>query len=180
MKTSLRAPALLAVLAALALPAPARADLWVAISGGVTFPTGTTAFGNLEVQPAATLAVGYDLEHVGASLSAGFVSSRAGALLQENCVPILVRVRGRLPLGIAVPFVYGAAGVAPSRAIVNLVQYDTTAFAGQAGGGLDLVFGDMFTLGVEGGWQWLAPSYPFGTVKMDGATLFATVALRFP
>ncbi len=174
-----RGPALAALLVLLALPSPARAELYAAVSGGVTFPTGTTAYGKLEAQPAAAIAVGYDLENVGGAVWAGFVSARGGAFLQVNAVPLLARVRARLPLGIVVPFAYGAVGLAPSRAILNMIQYDAVAFAAQAGGGLDFVFGDMFTLGVEGGWQWLSPAFAFGTTKMDGGTLFATLALRF-
>jgi hypothetical protein len=60
------------------------------------------------------------------------------------------------------------------------VRFDTVAFAAQAGAGVDLVFGDMFTIGAEGGYLWLAPSYPFGTVDMNGTLLLATFALRFP
>ncbi len=174
-----RGSALVALALLLALPAVARAEAYAAISGGVALPTGDTAYGKLETAPAASLAVGYDFPYAGASVWAGFVSTRAGALLQINAVPILARFRGRLPLGIAVPFVYGAVGFAPSRAILNLIQYNTTAFAAQAGGGLDLVFGDMFTLGVEAGWQWLSPTYGFATVKLDGATVLGTLALRF-
>lgn len=174
-----RGPALVALALLLALPEAARAEAYVAISGGVALPTGDTAYGKLETAPAASLAVGYDLPYAGASVWAGFVSTRAGALLQVNAVPILARFRGRLPLGIAVPFAYGAVGFAPSRAILNLVQSSTVAFAAQAGAGLDLVFGDMFTLGLEGGWQWLAPAFGFATVKMDGATVLGTLALRF-
>ena len=143
-------------------------------------PSGTSPFGAFQVRPTASLSVGWDSDYFGASIWAGFVSTQAGAVLQENCFPVMFRARGRLPLGLAVPFVFGGVGFAPSRAALNLVAYNTVAFTAQAGAGVDLVFADMFTIGAEGGYLWLAPSYWFGTVDMDGTLLLATFALRFP
>lgn len=176
----IRLAALLGLLLVLAAPATGRADVYAAVSAGVTFPSGTTAYGSLRAQPTGALAVGYDAEYVGGSIWAGFMSSTAGAFLSQNCWPALVRIRGRLPLGVAVPFVYAAAGLAPSRALLNLIPYDTVAFAGQAGAGIDLLFADAFTLGAEGGYLWLRPSYDFGTVDMSGGYVLATLGLRFP
>ncbi len=175
-----RPAALLAALLALAVPAPGRADLYAALSGGVTFPSGTTAYGALRVEPAAALALGYDTDHLGGALWVAFMTSSAGSILTQNCWPVLVRVRGRLPLGVAVPFAFGAVGLAPSRALLNLVPYDTVAFAGQAGAGIDLFFGDLFTIGAEGGWQWLRPTYDFGALDMSGGFALGTLAVRFP
>jgi hypothetical protein len=45
---------------------------------------------------------------------------------------------------------------------------------------VDLVFGDMFTIGAEAEYLWLSPSYPFGTVDLNGTLVLATLALRFP
>ncbi len=180
LRPSVRLPALLGLLLALAAPSTGRADLYAAVSGGVTFPSGTTAYGSLRAEGTGALAVGYDAEYLGGSIWAAFMSSTAGALLSQNCWPVLVRIRGRLPLGVAFPFVFAAAGVAPSRALLNLVPYDTVAFAGQAGAGIDLLFGDAFTIGAEGGYQWLRPVYDFGTVDMSGAYVLATLGLRFP
>jgi hypothetical protein len=92
----------------------------------------------------------------------------------------MVRARGRLPLGLAVPFVFGGVGFAPSRAVLNMDAYQAVAFTAQVGAGVDLVFGDMFTIGAEAGYLWLSPTYWFGTVDMDGTLLLATFALRFP
>jgi hypothetical protein len=170
---------LLLALAA-ASPAPARAEFTTSISGGVYLPSGTSPYGTFQVRPTASLSVGWDSDHIGGAVWAGVVSTQAGMLLQENCFPVMARVRGRLPLGWAVPFVYGGAGFAPARALVNQVQYDTVAFTAQAGGGVDLVFGDMFTIGAEAAYLWLSPSYSFGTVDLNGTLVLATFAVRFP
>jgi hypothetical protein len=176
-----RTAGLLLLLSLLAAsPATARAEFTAAISGGAYLPSGTSPYGALQVRPSASLAVGWDSGHFGASIWAGFVTTQAGALLQQNCFPVTFRARGRLPLGLAVPFVFGGVGFAPSRAALNLAVYNTVAFTAQAGAGVDLVFGDMFTIGAEGGYIWLTPSYGFGTVDLDGTLLLATFALRFP
>jgi hypothetical protein len=148
-----------------ATPALARAELWAAISGGAYIPTGTSPFGSFQARPTASLAVGYDSEYVGGSVWAGIVTTQAGVLLQENCFPVVGRVRVRLPLGMAIPFVYGGVGFAPARAMLDLVQFNTVAFTAQAGAGLDL---------------WLSPSYSFGTVRLDGYLALATFGLRLP
>ena len=169
---------LLALLAA--SPSPARAEIFAAISGGAYLPSGTSSFGAFQARPSASLAVGWNSDYWGAGLWGALVNTQAGVLLQENCFPVMARATGRLPLGVVVPFVYGGVGFAPSRALVNLVPYTTVAFTAQAGGGVDLVFGDMFTVGAEAGYLWLAPSYWFGTVDMNGVLVLATFGLRFP
>ena len=161
-------------------PSLARAEPWAAISGGAYVPTGTSPFGSFQARPTASLAVGYDSEYVGGSVWAGIVTTQAGILLQESCFPVVGRVRVRLPLGMAVPFLYGGVGFAPSRARLDLVEFNTVAFTAQAGAGVDLVFWDLLTTGVEGGYLWLSPSYPFGTVRLDGILALATFGLRFP
>jgi hypothetical protein len=163
-----------------AAPALARADLWAAISGGAYVPTGTSPFGAFQARATASVAVGYDSEYVGGSIWAGIVTTQAGVLLQENCFPVVGRVRVRLPLGMVIPFVYGGVGFAPARAMLDLVQFNTVAFTAQTGAGLDLVFFDMFTIGAEGGYLWLSPSYSFGTVRLDGYLALATFGLRLP
>ncbi len=170
----------LLLLALLASPAATRAEITAAISGGAYLPSGTSSFGVLEAAPAASLSVGWDSAYFGASVWAGLVNTRAGNLLQENCFPVVFRARGRLPLGLAIPFVFGGVGFAPSRAVLNTGTHDTVAFTAQAGGGVDLAFGDMFTIGAEAGYLWLSPTYWFGTVDMDGTLLLATFGLRFP
>jgi hypothetical protein len=155
-----------------AAPAPALAEFTAAISGGVYLPSGTSPYGTFQVRPTASLSVGWDSDHFGAAVWAGLVSTQAGVLLQENCFPVMLRARGRLPLGLAVPFVFGGVGFAPARALLNLVQYDAVAFTAQAGG--------VFTLGAEAGYLWLSPSYPFGTVDLSGTLVLATLAVRFP
>jgi hypothetical protein len=170
---------LLLVVALTALAEPARAELYAAISGGAYLPSGTSSFGTYQVRPSAALAIGWDSEYVGGSIWAGLVSTQAGSLLQANSFPVMARVRGRLPFGLVVPFVFGGVGFAPSRAAVNLVYTNTVAFTAQAGAGVDLVFGDMFTIGAEAGYLWLAPSYDFGTVDLNGTLVLATFALRF-
>lgn len=162
-----------------ATPALARAEFWAAISGGAYIPTGTSPFGSFQARPTASLTVGYDSEYVGGSVWAGIVTTQAG-ILQENCFPVVGRVRLRLPLGMAIPFVYGGVGFAPARAMLDQVEFNTVAFTAQAGAGLDLVFFDMFTIGAEGGYLWLSPSYSFGTVRLDGYLALATFGLRFP
>ena len=174
----LAGPLLLVLLAA--APSPARAEFTAAISGGVYLPSGSSPYGAFQVRPSASLAVGWDSTYFGGAVWAGLVSTQAGVLLQENCFPVMIRARGRLPLGLAVPFVFGGVGFAPSRASLNIVTHETVAFTAQAGAGVDLVFGDMFTIGAEGGYLWLSPSYSFGTVDLDGTLLLATFALRFP
>jgi hypothetical protein len=169
----------LAVLLA-ASPSPARAEFWAAISGGAYFPTGTSAYGAYQVRPTASLAVGYDWDYVGAAVWAGLLNTQAGSLLEASSFPVVGRVRVRLPLGLAVPYAYGGVGFAPARAQLDLVRYDTVAFTAQTGAGVDLVFGDMFTIGAEGGYLWLSPTYPFGTVRLDGYLALATFGLRFP
>jgi hypothetical protein len=176
-----RAARLAPLLFLLALaPFPARAEFWAAIGGGAYVPTGTSPFGTFQTRATATVAAGYDWEYFTASAWAGIVTTQAGVLLQENCFPMMARARLRLPLGMVVPYLYGGVGFAPARANLDLVQYDAVAFTAQAGGGLDLIFGDMFTLGAEAGYLWLAPSYSFGTVKLDGVMAVATFGLRFP
>jgi hypothetical protein len=179
---NLRRPASCLVALALlaASPSPARAEVFAAISGGAYLPSGTSPYGALVSRPSASLAVGWNSEYWGAGIWGAFVSTQAGILLQENCFPVMARVTGRLPLGVVVPFVYGGVGFAPSRALLDLVQYDAVAFTAQAGGGVDLVFGDMFTVGAEAGYLWLAPSYWFGTVDLNGVLVLATFGLRFP
>jgi hypothetical protein len=174
------ASALVAVLLLAASPSPARAGFWAAISGGAWIATGTSIYGSLESRPTASLAVGYDWEYVGTSLWAGLLSTGAGVLLTENAFPVVARVRGRLPLGIVVPYAFGGVGVAPTRANVNLVASYATAFTAQAGAGVDFELADMFTIGVEGGYQWLRPNYSFGTLDLNGVLALATFALRFP
>jgi hypothetical protein len=163
-----------------AAPALARAEFWAAISGGAYIPVGTSPFGAFQARPTASLAVGFDSEYVGGSVWAGIVTTQAGILLQENCFPVVGRLSVRLPLGMTVPFVYGGAGFAPARARLDLVEFNTVAFTAQAGAGLDLVFFDMFTIGAEGGYLWLSPSYSFGTVRLDGYLALATFGLRLP
>ena len=179
---TLRRPAACLVLLALlaASPSPARAEIFAAISGGAYLPSGTSSFGPFQARASASLSVGWNSDYWGAGLWGALVNTQAGVLLQENCFPVMARATGRLPLGVAVPFVYGGVGFAPSRALVNLVPYSTVAFTAQAGGGVDLVFGDMFTVGAEAGYLWLAPSYWFGTVDMNGVLVLATFGLRFP
>jgi hypothetical protein len=178
---TLRRPArLLPLLVLLASPpSAARAESWAAISGGAYVPTATSGFGSLQARPTATVAVGYDWEYVGASAWAAIVTTQAG-LLQETCFPVMARLRVRLPLGLAVPYAFAGVGFAPAHAAVDLVPFDTVAFTGQAGAGLELVFGDRLTLGVEAGYLWLSPSYSFGTVQLDGVMALATFGLRFP
>ena len=179
--TSSRSARTLLALALLAtLPAPARAEISASISGGVYLPSGTSPYGSFQVRPTAALSVGWDSDYFGGAIWAGIVSTQAGVLLQENCFPVMVRARGRLPLGVAVPYVFGGVGFAPSRALLDLVRFDTVAFTAQAGAGVDLVFGDMFTVGVEGEYLWLAPSHPFGTVDMNGTLVLASFGVRFP
>jgi hypothetical protein len=168
---------LLAALLSVA-PSAARAGSWAAISGGVSVPTGTTSLGTLQVRPTASLAVGYDWEYVGASVWAGLLNSQAGTL-QVNSFPVMGRVRVRLPLGLAVPYAFGGLGFAPALAKLDLVPFDTVAFTAQAGVGVELVFGDMFTAGAEGVYLWLSPSYSFGTVQLDSLLALATFGLRF-
>jgi hypothetical protein len=163
-------------------PSLARAELWAAISGGAYIPTGTSPFGSFQARPAASLAVGYDSEYVGGSVWAGIVTTQAGNL-QESCFPVVGRVRVRLPLGVVVPFVYGGVGFAPARAIrsdPDFLEFNTVAFTAQTGAGVDLLFSDMFTIGVEAGYLWLSPTYSFGTVRLDGMLALATFGLRFP
>lgn len=178
---NLRRPAVRLLLLALltAFAGPARAEIYAAISGGAYLPSGTSSFGTYQVRPSASVAVGWDSEYVGGSIWAGFVSTQGGSLLQINSFPVMARARGRLPLGIVVPFAFGGVGFAPSRGAVNLVYTNTVAFTAQAGAGVDLVFGDMFTVGAEAGYLWLAPSFGFGTVDLNGTLVLATFALRF-
>ena len=177
---TLRALLLALVALAAASPAPARAELYAAISGGAFIPTGTSPYGTLETRPTASLAVGYDLDYVGASVWAGFFTTSAGLLLVSTSFPVVLRVRGRLPLGIVAPYAFGGVGFAPSRALLDLAQNDAVAFTAQAGGGSDFLVGDLFTIGVEGFYQWLRPSYWFGTVDLNSVMVLATFALRFP
>jgi hypothetical protein len=174
--------ALLVALVALAAasPSPARAELYAAISGGAWLPTGTSPYGTIETRPTASLAVGYDLTHVGASLWAGYFTTSAGVLFVNTSVPVVLRVRGRLPIGIVAPYAFGGVGFAPSRTLLDMAQNDTVAFTAQAGGGADFLVGDLFTIGVEGFYEWLRPSYWFGTVDLNGVMALATFALRFP
>jgi hypothetical protein len=168
----------LAALLSLA-PSPARADPWASISAGAYIPTGTTAFGTYSARATATVAVGYDWEYVGASAWAAVITTQAG-LLMDTAFPVMARVRLRLPLGIAVPYVVGGVGLAPAHATVDLVPFDAVAFTAQAGGGIELIFDDRYTLGAEATYLWLSPSYSFGTVQLDGVVAVATLGLRFP
>ncbi len=179
---NLRRPAGLIVALALlsASPCPARAEIFAAISGGAYLPSGTSPYGGMQARPSASLAVGWNSDYWGAGIWAGLITTQAGVLLQENCFPVMARVTGRLPLGLVVPFAYGGVGFAPSRALLNLVPFNTVAFTAQAGGGVDLVFGDMFTVGAEAGYLWLAPQYGFGTVDLNGVVVLASFGLRFP
>ena len=128
------AGSLLLVALLAAAPATAHAEFTAGISGGAYLPSGTSSFGAFQARPSASLAVGWDSEYFGGSVWAGVVSTQAGALLQENCFPVIFRARGRLPLGLVVPFAFGGVGFAPSRASLNLVTYDAVAFTAQAGG----------------------------------------------
>ena len=178
---TLRRCALAFLLAAVAAsPGMARAEVTTAISAGVYLPSGTSPYGAFQVRPTVSVSVGWDSDHFGAAVWAGLVNTEAGALLQVNCFPVMLRARGRLPLGLAVPFVFGGVGFAPARALLNLVRYDAVAFTAQAGAGVDFVFGDMFTIGAEAEYLWLSPSYPFGTVDLNGTLVLATLAVRFP
>ncbi len=171
---------LLLVVLLTAFAEPARAELYAAISGGAYLPSGTSSFGSVPGAP-----VGVPRGGLGLGLLRRVGLGRAGdhpgreRVLQMNSFPVMARVRGRLPLGLAVPFVFGGVGFAPTRAGVNLVFSNTVAFTAQAGAGVDLVFGDMFTIGAEAGYLWLAPSYGFGTVDLNGTLVLATFALRF-
>jgi hypothetical protein len=73
-----------------------------------------------------------------------------------------------------------SAASASRRRAPSSTSFNTVAFTAQAGGGVDFVFGDMFTLGAEAGYLWLAPVYSFGTMDLNGTLLLATFALRFP
>lgn len=175
-----RAARILLLALSLSLPAAGRAEAWAAISGGAYLPGGTSPYGTFQVRPTASLAIGYDTSYVGAAVWAGVVSTSAGLLLQETCFPVMLRVRGRLPLGIVAPFAFAGVGFAPSQALLDMAPYSTVAFTAQAGAGVDFAFADLFTLGVEGSHLWLQPSHPFGTVEMGGTLLLATFGLRFP
>ncbi|HQR30824.1 MAG TPA: hypothetical protein PLL32_10470 [Anaeromyxobacteraceae bacterium] len=172
--------AALAAVVLTATPSDAHAGIWAGISGGAYLPGGTAPPGALESGPMAALAVGYDDGYWGASVWAGFLSTRAGVNFQEDAFPILLRARARLPLGVVVPFAFGGVGIAPARSIYLAGTYNAVPFAAQAGGGVDLVFGDMFTIGAEGGWLWLTPSYAWGSVDLSGPIVLATFAVRFP
>jgi hypothetical protein len=174
------ATGLLVIALAAASPVAARAEIYAAISGGAYVPTGTSGYGSFQTRPSASLAVGWDSDFWGGSIWGGLISTNAGALLQMDCFPVIFRGRGRLPLGVVAPYVFGGVGFAPSRALLNLGAFNTVAFTAQAGGGVDFVFGDMFTLGAEAGYLWLAPVYSFGTMDLNGTLLLATFALRFP
>jgi hypothetical protein len=165
---------------AAASPSPARAELYAAISGGVFIPTGTSPYGAIETRPTAALAIGYDLDYVGASVWAGFFTTSAGVLLVNTSFPVVLRIRGRLPLGVVAPYAFGGVGFAPSRTLLDMVQNDAVAFTAQAGGGADFQVADLFTVGVEGFYEWLRPSYWFGTVDLNSVMVLATFALRFP
>jgi hypothetical protein len=173
-------PALLALAFLLAAaPASSRAEVWAAISGGAYVPTGTTLSGPFETRPAATLSVGYDHGYVGASVWVAFLTTQAGDVLQESALPVVLRLRGRLPLGVVAPYVFGGVGFATARASLELAQYDAVAFTAEAGAGADVYLGDMFALGAEAGYLWLSPSYAFGTVNLGGVVALATFTLRF-
>jgi hypothetical protein len=178
---SLRPAAALVVLSLLAAaPGTARAEVFAAVSGGVGFPSDTTRYGTLQAQGAAAVAVGYDFEYVGGSIWVGFLNTTAGAALQQSAWPIVVRARGRLPVGVFVPFVFGGVGLAPSRLLVNMVRYDAVAFVGQVGGGADFLVGELVTIGVEAGYQWLKTSYDYGSIDTSGVLLLGTLGVRFP
>ena len=176
-----RSPARLAIAAALlasAAPGNARADPWALVRGGAYLPTGGLAGASWEAAPAVALAAGYDWDHVGAGVEVWYLPTRIPPVVESSATPLVASLRLRLPLGVVTPYAFGSAGVAFTRANVNLVQYTASAFAGMAGLGADFPLGD-FTLGVQGGWMWLSPSYAFGTFVLDGATVTAHFGVRF-
>jgi hypothetical protein len=149
----------------------------VLVNGGAYLPTATQAGVPWEAAIASGLAAGYDGEHVGAGLSLWYLPTRAPPAA-SSATPLLATLRLRLPLGWAVPYAFGSAGVAFTRTNVGSAQYTDAAFAGMAGLGLDFPLGE-FTLGAEGGWLWLRPAYPVGTQDLGGALLTGHFAIRF-
>jgi hypothetical protein len=152
----------------LAIPVGAAADAWVSVSGGVYVPTSTVSGLAWDTRGTASIQGGYDLEHVGASLGVGVLSSGAGRYIAATAFPIVLRLRARLPVGLVAPYAYGGVGVAPSRANLRGLQFDATAFAGQAGAGVEFTLSDMFFVGVEAGYAWVRPAFSFGTFNLDG------------
>lgn len=167
-----------ALAALLAAPAAARAEAWVAVSAGAAIPTGAVGGQSWSAGITGTLQGGYDLGPVGASLSLGVLTTRAGNSLSVTVYPMLLRLRARLPLGIAAPYAFGGVGIAPSRAQAGAYFQDATPFAAQAGGGVDVALGDMFFAGAEAAYQWTRPSFPSGTLDLNAVVIQALVGVR--
>jgi hypothetical protein len=51
---------------------------------------------------------------------------------------------------------------------------------GQVGGGADFLVGELVTIGVEAGYQWLKTSYDYGSIDTSGVLLLGTLGVRFP
>jgi hypothetical protein len=170
--------AIAAALLASVAPGGARAGAWALVRGGAYLPTGDLAGASWDAAPAVALAAGYDWDYVGVGTEVWYLPTRVPPLVESSATPLVATLRLRLPLGVVVPYAFGSAGVAFTRANVNLVQYAASAFAGMAGLGADFPIGD-FTLGVQGGWLWLSPAYSLGTFALDGATVTAHFGVRF-
>jgi hypothetical protein len=168
----------LLLLALLALPAAGRAEGFVAVAAGVYVPAGSVGGVRWETVPTGTLLGGYDLGHVGAALSLGVLGTGTGPRLHVTAVPMVLRLRARLPLGVAVPYAFGAVGLAPTQATVDSLAYGATAFAGQAGAGVEFTLSEMFFLGLEAAWNWLRPEYSFGPLDLSGFTGQLALGLR--
>jgi hypothetical protein len=158
----------LLIVAVLALPVTASGGGWVSVSGGVYVPTSTVGGVSWKAGMTGSIQGGYDLEYLGASLSVGVLSTDVGPSLWVTAWPIVLRLRARLPVGFADPYVFGGVGVAPSRANLSAFQHDAAAFTAQAGVGVDFTLGDMFLVGAEAGYAWLRPDFSFGTLSLDG------------
>ncbi len=162
----------------LALPRATPAEGWVSASGGVYVPAGSVGGTSWNTVGTGSLQGGYDLGPVGASLSLGLLSTTAGPRLSDTAWPLVLRVRGRLPLGAVAPYAFGGVGIAFTRAILSAVPYDSTAFAGQAGAGVELTLNDLLFLGLEATWTWLRPQYAFGPLDLSGFTAQLALGLR--
>jgi hypothetical protein len=167
---------ILATLAAVALaasaPSTAAADSYLMLKGGASFPTADAVLdgspiGDMQTQPAFTLAFGMDWQALGFQVGVGYMAVSSPGL-SSTMWPITGALRLRIPIIIVAPYLIAGAGV-------NVGNYDITAggvttstnqvaFEAFGGIGVEVYLGPV-VLGLEGQYVWLNPTISSGGIS---------------
>ncbi|HET8722914.1 MAG TPA: hypothetical protein VFM53_01840 [Anaeromyxobacteraceae bacterium] len=194
----------LAAVAALSLPAAARADTYLALKGGVWVPTASEgwsavnsagsaiASGKMPTSGDIELAYGATLGIIGAQIGAGYMWNTAtdattGAEVKTNGVPFYAVGQLRLPIFFIQPYlelgIGGFANFASSQVPAAGGSLSSSAtkvsFMAIGGAGVDFILGPIL-LGAEARYLYITEqSFDWGNLKPSGVTITANVGYVF-